>query len=54
MASNFCITGASKQLAILLEGESLLNDGTAIVMFNVLVEVAQPGAVLNGKSSCVN
>jgi NhaP-type Na+/H+ or K+/H+ antiporter len=31
--------GASKQLATLIEGESLLNDGTAIVIFIVLKDV---------------
>ncbi|XP_014671188.1 PREDICTED: sodium/hydrogen exchanger 10-like [Priapulus caudatus] len=34
--------GASKQLATTIEGESLLNDGAAIVMFNVLLEMADP------------
>jgi len=33
--------GASKQLATLIEGESLLNDGTAFVGFTVLVEFAK-------------
>ena len=31
--------GASEKLAILIEGESLLNDGSAIVLFNVIFEV---------------
>ena len=39
----FVFPGASKQLGILLEGESLLNDGTAIVLFNVILDVASPG-----------
>ena len=34
------ITGASKQLGILLEGESLLNDGAAIVLFSIFEELA--------------
>lgn len=29
------LSGASKQLGILLEGESLLNDGAAIVLFGI-------------------
>lgn len=29
--------GAPKQLAVLLEGESLFNDGTAIVLFNIIL-----------------
>jgi len=29
--------GAPKRLAVLLEGESLFNDGTAIVMFNIIL-----------------
>jgi len=32
-------TGAPKRLGILVEGESLLNDGTAIVVFTVLVSL---------------
>jgi len=31
--------GASKTLSVLIEGESLVNDGTAIVMFLVLSDV---------------
>lgn len=37
--------GASKKLGTLIEGESLLNDGTAIVIFNVLIIVAAGGAM---------
>ncbi|KAK3101953.1 hypothetical protein FSP39_007588 [Pinctada imbricata] len=32
--------GASKQLAMVVEGESLLNDGAAIVFFNVFLKLA--------------
>ncbi|MBI3942975.1 MAG: Na+/H+ antiporter [Chloroflexi bacterium] len=32
--------GAPKQLTLLLEGESLLNDGTAIVIFSILLSLA--------------
>jgi CPA1 family monovalent cation:H+ antiporter len=35
--------GAPKRLQVLLEGESLLNDGTAIVLFNIMVAVALTG-----------
>src|SRR5690606_37809683 len=31
--------GVSKRLAVLIEGESLLNDGTAIVVFGVLIAI---------------
>ena len=33
--------GASKKLATLIEGESLLNDGTAMVLFTVILEIAK-------------
>ena len=33
--------GAAKELGHIIEGESLLNDGTAIVFFNVLLEISQ-------------
>ncbi len=34
--------GASKQLGTIIEGESLLNDGAAIVLFNVLINELIP------------
>lgn len=39
----FRTLGVSKQLATLVEGESLLNDGTAIVVFNLASVVALTG-----------
>lgn len=33
--------GASKKLATMIEGESLMNDGTAVVVFNVLLAAVQ-------------
>ena len=33
--------GASKKLATMIEGESLLNDGTAMVVFLILLEIAE-------------
>jgi NhaP-type Na+/H+ or K+/H+ antiporter len=33
--------GASKRLTTTIEGESLLNDGTAMVIFLVMVEIAE-------------
>lgn len=36
--------GAPKRLGVLIEGESLLNDGTAIVVFSVLVGLLGKGA----------
>ena len=35
--------GVPKRLAVLIEGESLLNDGTAIVLFNLMLLVALTG-----------
>ena len=35
--------GASRQLGTLMEGESLLNDGTAIVMFTIFLEIVKGG-----------
>ncbi len=35
--------GAPKRLATIVEGESLLNDGTAIVVFNIILGVALTG-----------
>jgi len=41
--------GAPKRLQVLLEGESLFNDGTAIVMFNIMLAIA--GVSAHGGSS---
>jgi CPA1 family monovalent cation:H+ antiporter len=35
--------GVPRRLQVLLEGESLFNDGTAIVMFNLVVDIALAG-----------
>lgn len=40
--------GAPKRLAILVEGESLFNDATAIVLFTLLVAVAAAGTFTGG------
>lgn len=42
--------GAPKRLQVLLEGESLLNDGTAIVVFNMMVVIALTGQFNLGTS----
>lgn len=42
--------GAPKRLQVLLEGESLLNDGTAIVLFNLMLGIALTGQVNVGRS----
>jgi monovalent cation:H+ antiporter, CPA1 family len=42
--------GAPKRLQVLLEGESLLNDGTAIVLFNLMIAIAIMGQFSFGKS----
>jgi CPA1 family monovalent cation:H+ antiporter len=39
----FRTLGVPKQLQILLEGESLFNDGTAIVMYNIMLSVIATG-----------
>jgi Na+/H+ antiporter len=39
--------GAPKRLALLIEGESLLNDGTAIVVFSLLLAMLTGGATLD-------
>jgi CPA1 family monovalent cation:H+ antiporter len=39
----FRTLGVPKRLAVLIEGESLLNDGTAIVLFNLMLAVALTG-----------
>ena len=36
--------GVPKRLQVLLEGESLFNDGTAIVMFGLMLEIANTGS----------
>jgi len=41
--------GAPKRLQVLLEGESLFNDGTAIVMFNIMLAIA--GIATHGNST---
>ncbi len=43
VAFEFLCAGASKQLGTIIEGESLLNDGAAIVLFHVLLEELIPG-----------
>ncbi len=42
--SFFRSLGVSKRLAILVEGESLFNDGAAIVIFNLMIGLAITGA----------
>jgi CPA1 family monovalent cation:H+ antiporter len=39
----FRLLGVPKRLAVLIEGESLLNDGTALVLFNLMLAVALTG-----------
>lgn len=46
----FRAVGVPKRLAVMVEGESLLNDGTAIVLFNLALAAALTGefSLLNG------
>jgi monovalent cation:H+ antiporter, CPA1 family len=39
----FRLLGVPKRLSVLVEGESLLNDGTAFVLFNIMLAVAVTG-----------
>jgi monovalent cation:H+ antiporter, CPA1 family len=39
----FRLLGVPKRLSVLVEGESLLNDGTALVLFNLMLAVALTG-----------
>ena len=45
--------GASKKLGTLIEGESLLNDGTAIVGFVLLIGVVTGSQVFTGTGSFI-
>jgi len=49
VVSLFRRLGVPKRLQVLLEGESLFNDGTAIVMFNITLAIA--GVLAHGESS---
>ncbi|CAN8000654.1 unnamed protein product [Ixodes hexagonus] len=42
--------GTSKILTTIIDGEALLNDGSAIVIYEVLMELAMPGKSMTGKS----
>jgi CPA1 family monovalent cation:H+ antiporter len=44
----FRTLGAPKSLTVLVEGESLFNDGTAIVIFNLVLAAAVPAVVSEG------
>jgi CPA1 family monovalent cation:H+ antiporter len=43
VVSLFRTLGVPRRLQVLLEGESLFNDGTAIVMFNLMIAIALAG-----------
>jgi len=43
VVSLFRVLGVPKRLSVLMEGESLLNDGTSIVVFNIMLVVALLG-----------
>lgn len=50
VVSLFRALGAPKQLTVLVEGESLFNDGTAIVVFNLMLAAALPAIAVSGES----
>jgi CPA1 family monovalent cation:H+ antiporter len=43
--------GVPKRLSVVVEGESLFNDGTSIVVFNLMLAVALPGVVEAGHTT---
>ena len=43
VVSLFRMLGVPKRLAVLVEGESLLNDGTALVLFNMMLVIVATG-----------
>lgn len=43
VVSLFRVLRVPKQLAVLVEGESMFNDGTAMVLFNLMIAVAVTG-----------
>ncbi len=43
--------GVPKRLSVVVEGESLFNDGTSIVVFNLMLAVALPGVVAAGHTT---
>lgn len=45
--------GASPQLACVIDGESLVNDGSALVIFLLLQKIVEGEAVTVGGVSCV-
>ncbi len=50
VTSMFKVVGAPPRLAILVDGESILNDGTAIVMYQTVLGIIMTGAALNLKT----
>ena len=50
VTSMFKLVGAPPRLAILVDGESILNDGTAIVMYQTVLAIVMTGAAINLKT----
>ena len=44
------LLGASKPLSTLIEGESLMNDGSAIVLFLIMLDICKGTAEVAGET----
>jgi CPA1 family monovalent cation:H+ antiporter len=50
----FRTLGVNKRLSVLVEGESLLNDGTSIVIFKIALALGGAAVVAHGQEAAVN
>ena len=54
MLAIFKQLGVPKRLAVILEGESLFNDGTSLVIFRIVLGLVVTGEMFNGVSTLVD